>query len=543
MTPSLVSCLTSALACSLLAAYGSGGAPATPPLPQTSPPVDVSAVAVADPGSTLPADWKHGVFIEVYVRGYADSNGDGIGDLRGLTGKLDYLRELGVTGIWLMPVTQSQDRDHGYAVADYRAIEKDYGTLADFDELLKQAHARGIGVIFDWVMNHSAADNPLFQRSSVSANNAYRDWYVWQTKAPAGWSIYGKDPWYVLNNGAYFAGFWDQMPDFNLRNPQVLAYHRDSLRWWLNRGVDGFRFDAVGNLVENGPAAWENQPENPQIMGQMRQVVAGYANRYMVCESPGAPTLYGSDATCGASFAFGHQADVIGAAQADEGSVADMARYFTTAPPGMATLLSNHDAFAGERLWDQVNGNAAEYRLAAASYLLEPGTPFIYYGEEIGMAGAAALSGDHKLRTPMSWTGDASTAGFTTGTPFRALSANAASNNVAAQQSDPGSLLAFYRSVIALRKSRPSLMRGSHVAPTVTGRLLSFRRVLGAEDTLIVFNCGRSEAGVDVAGLPAGAALRRLWPQGAAATNADAAGQARLSLPRQSFAVFAVGAT
>ena len=537
--PGLLAALACACLTAGLVACGSGGGAAGV---QELPEVDVSSVAVADPGSTLAPGWQQGVFIEIYVRGYADSDGDGIGDLRGLTSRLDHLRELGVTGLWLMPVTQSQDRDHGYAVADYRAIEKDYGSLADFDELLRQAHARGIGVIIDWVVNHSAAENPLFVNAAASTGNPYRDWYVWLPQAPGGWSIYGKNPWYGLNSGAYFAGFWDQMPDFNLRNPQVLAYHRDSLRWWLNRGVDGFRFDAVGNLVENGPGAWENQAENPVLMGQVRQWVAAYANRYMVCESPGAPTLYAGDAACGASFAFGHQADVIGAAQADEGSLADMVAYHQNGAAGMATLLSNHDAFAGQRLWDQVNGNPAEYRLAAATYLLEPGTPFIYYGEEIGMAGAASLTGDHRLRTPMSWTGDTRNAGFSTGTPFRALSANAASHNVAAQVGDPASLLSFYKGVIALRKSRPSLMQGAYVAPAISGRVLSFRRVLGLEQTLVVFNYGRTDAGASVVGLPAGASLRRLWPVDGASASADAAGQFNLSLPRQSFAVFAVGA-
>lgn len=539
MTKRLRHGLLASLACAVLAACGGGGGAASA---QPLPPVDIGSVAATDPGSTLPAGWQQGVFMEVYVRSYADSNGDGIGDLRGLISRLDHLRDLGVTGLWLMPVTRSQDRDHGYAVADYRAIEPDYGTLDDFDELLRQAHARGIGVIIDWIMNHSAANHALFERSSASPTNPYRDWYVWQPQPPSGWSIYGKNPWYALNNAAYFAGFWDQMPDFNLRNPQVLAYHHDSLRWWLNRGVDGFRFDAVGNLVENGPAAWENQPENPLIMGEVRRVVSGYANRYMVCESPGAPSLYAGDAACGASFAFGHQADVIGAAQADEASLVDLVQYHQAAAPGMATLLSNHDAFAGDRLWDQVGGNLAEYRLAAATYLLEPGTPFIYYGEEIGMAGAASLSGDPKLRTPMSWTGDAGTAGFTNGIPFRALAANAATNNVAAQAGDPASLLSFYKAVIALRKSQPSLMHGAYAAPAISGLTLSFRRVLGGEETLVAFNYGRADAVAPVTGLPAGANLRRLWPQGSASEAADASGRLALGLPRQSFAVFAVGA-
>ncbi len=517
----------------------------TPPLrpaPSPPPPVDISPVAAADPGSRLPGDWRHGVFAEIYVRGYRDSDGDGIGDLRGLIERLDYLRELGVSGLWLMPVMRSQDRDHGYAVVDYRAIEPDYGTLADFDELLAQAHARGIGIVIDYVINHSAAENPLFLNARSAPANPHRDWYVWQPRAPRGWSIYGTTPWYDTGQGAYFAGFWDQMPDFDLRNPAVLRYHQDNLRFWLNRGVDGFRFDAVGNLVENGPDAWENQPENVAVMAAMRQVVGGYANRYMVCESPAAPRMYGGDDACGGSFAFDHRADLLGAADGAEASIRAAANYFVDAPPGMATILSNHDAFAGERPWDRFSGDLARYRLAAATLLLQPGTPFVYYGEEIGLAGGAGLRGDPRLRTPMSWTGDPKTGGFTTGRPFRLLSANVATHNVAAEAADAGSLLNFYRRLIALRTSRPSLRRGAYEAPAVDGRVMSFRRTLGGERTLVVFNYGRREARAEVAGLPAGAALAPLGDTRPAGLRADADGRAAWPIPPQSFAVFSVDA-
>ncbi|CAD5366240.1 Alpha amylase catalytic region [Rubrivivax sp. A210] len=539
-------CLASALLCGALAACGGGGGGGAATEP---PPVDVSAVAAADPGTALPASWKNGAFMEIHVRAYKDSDGDGKGDLRGLIQSLDYLQGLGITGLWLMPVTDSQDRDHGYSVSNYRGIERDYGSLADFDELLAQAHARGIGVIIDYVINHSAFDNPIFAHSRNSTANAYRDWYVWQAVVPAGWSIFGSNPWYGAGTGAYFAAFFSQMPDFNLRNTQVLDYHRSNLRFWLNRGVDGFRFDAVGNLVENGPAAWENQPENDEVMNAMRQVVAGYANRYMVCEAPGAPQRYAAPTSCGGSFAFGQQFNMVNATSGDVAAVAATATYYNTGPtnPSAATLagfLSNHDSFAsfnGNRVWDWVGGNAARYRLAAATNLLQSTTPFIYYGEEIGMAGGAGLSGDPKLRTPMSWNGNAVNAGFTTGRPFRALSANVAANNVAAQEADANSLLSFYKAVISLRKSRPSLMSGSYVAGTANGTLASFRRVLGAEQTLVVFNYGSTPATATIDGLPAGVTLPRLWPASGGAGSVDVAGQARIDLQAQSFAVFAVG--
>jgi alpha-amylase len=501
------------------------------------PTMDTSAVAVADPGSTLPANWQSGVFMEIYVRGYKDSNGDGIGDLKGLTQSLDYLKDLGISGIWLMPVTQSQDHDHGYAVTDYRGIESQYGTLADFDEFVKQAHARGIGVIIDYVMNHSAAQHPAFINSKADKANAFRNWYVWQDAKPTGWSIYGNDPWYSGGTGYYFAGFWDQMPDFNLLNAEVVGYHQNSMRYWLNRGVDGFRFDAVGNLVENGPAAWEKQPQNYALMNDVRKMLDGYSRRYMVCEAPADPAGFAATTACGSAFAFGHNGDIVNAAKGNSSAVKAVAEYFISAPSGMATMVSNHDAFAGQRLYDQVGGNAAQYKLAAATYLLQPGTPFIYYGEEIGMAGASNLSGDWKLRTPMSWT---ASGGFTTGTAFRASSGNVATNNVAAQTADSNSLLNFYKSLIALRRAHPSLSQGTYEFSTSSGTVMSFQRAQGGERTVVVFNYGTSSAAVSLAHLPANAVLTALWPTGAAGINADAAGNATANVGAQSVAVFQV---
>lgn len=520
---------------------GSGGAsgpPPTPPTVEVLPPVDISPVAANDPGSSLPADWMNGAFMEIYVRGYQDSDGDGIGDLKGLIQRLDYLKDLGVTGLWLMPVTQSQDHDHGYAVSDYRNIETQYGSLADLDELLRQAHARGLGVILDYVMNHSAAQHPAFVNSRAAVTNSFRNWYVWQSNKPTGWNIYGGDPWRSASTGFYFAPFWDQMPDFNLTNAATVAWHHDNLRFWLNRGVDGFRFDAVGNLVENGPATWENQPQNYALMGDVRRMMDGYARRFLVCEAPADPAGFGQPSACGSAFAFGHQLDIIKAAKGDAAALRAVADYPPTVPATMATMVSNHDSFAGERLWDQVGGNLAQYRLAAATYLLQPGVPFIYYGEEIGLAGAAGLSGDPRMRTPMSWTADSARAGFTTGTPFRALSANVATQNVATQQADASSLLAFYKSMLALRANRASLRRGSYEGATVSAGTLVFRRVHDVEQTVVAINYGSSPATVAVGGLSAGQSYPRLWPRDGTALPADGAGNASPLLPAHAVAIW-----
>ncbi len=527
----------------VLAGCGGGATGGSAPAAEPQPPVaaDLTPVAAQDGGSALPAQWQGGAFMQVFVRSYQDSDGDGIGDLRGLIQRLDHLQDLGVKGLWLMPIGPSQDRDHGYAVTDYRAVEPRYGTLADFDELLRQAHARGIGVIIDYVLNHSAAQHPLFAHARASAASPVRDWYLWQqiTK-PAGWNIYGSDPWRSNPAGGwYFAAFWDQMPDFNLRNPKVVDWHHDNLRFWLNRGVDGFRFDAVGHLVENGPGAWDNQPENlPLLRAARNTVLDSYTRRYLVCEGPGAPLSY--QEACGSAFAFGHHARVLQAARGDGAAIAAVAGHFRTAPLTMATMLANHDSFAGQRIHDQLGGNLAQYRLAAATYLLMPGTPFIYYGEEIGMAGAASLSGDPKLRTPMSWSGDLRNAGFSSGIPYRALSANVTTMNVATQQADPNSLLSFYKAMLALRNGLAPVARGSWEAAAQEGQVLSFQRVLGSERVLVAINYGTSAAQARLSGLAALATLENRYPEGGSDLAADAGGALRIDLPAQSLRVFVV---
>ena len=531
-------CVLALAALTTLSACGGGGGGSGGPLPT----VDVSPVAKADPGSALPANWQKGAFMEVFVRSYQDSDGNGVGDLQGLISRLDYLQDLGVHGLWLMPVTASEDHDHGYAVSDYRNVEGAYGSLDDLKLLISEAHKRGIGVILDYVINHSAAQNPLFLNSAGSGSNPYRNWYVWQGNHPSGWSIYGSDPWRSSSTGYYFAPFWDQMPDWNLTNADVLAYHQDNLRFWLNLGVDGFRFDAVGNLVENGPNAWEDQPQNYQIMAGIRSMLDGYQQRFMVCEGPADPL--GFSAACGSAFAFGHQSDVVNAAKGNATAIQSVANYFVAglgnAPLDISTMVSNHDSFAGQRLYDQVGGNLAQYRLAAATYLLQPGTPFIYYGEEVGMAGGP-LSGDPKLRTPMSWTQtNIGNDGFTTGQPYRALSSNVSSFNAAAQIASANSLRSFYKALLTLRNGTPALSQGNYEASSVQGGgyALTFRRTLGTEHAVVIINYGGSPASVALAGLPPSATVTVGFSSGAAPTVvSDASGNASVAMGAQSVTV------
>lgn len=499
MRPSL---LVAALSCGLIACSQGSTPPATSATPTPSPlitPKKVDAtsttlnmqpVTAQPPGNALPAHWAQGaVFIEIYVRGYKDSNGDGIGDFRGLTSQLDYLQQLGVQGIWLMPVNQSQDHDHGYAVTDYRKLEPDYGTEADFREFIAQAHARGIGVIMDYVINHSAYQNPLFLDSKNRLNDK-RDWYVWQDHDP-GWVNWdNSESWHRVKptHDYYYGVFWEQMPDFNLKNPKVLAYHHDNLRYWMNLGVDGFRFDAVGQLVENGKHAYESQPENKVILRELQQLVTGtYPKGFMVCEEPTDPVGAASKQACGSAFAFGFNDAVRSSVRAGE-VTPDLKRVLATYPlANMGLILGSHDSYAGERLIEAFSGDETKYRLAVATQMTLPGQPFIYYGEEIGMGHSAGNAGDWALRAPMSWQANG---GFSSSSQlFRAPADNLARYNAADQQATPGSLWHYYQQLIALRKANPALQRGDLTLLT-EDQTLSFLRHNDQQTVLVAINYG-----------------------------------------------------
>ncbi len=527
--------------------------------------LDTRSIAASQRSSPLTAGWQQGAFMEIFVRAWRDSNGDGIGDLKGLTQSLDYLKDLGIKGLWLMPIMKSADGDHGYATTDYRDIAPEYGTLADFDELLHQAHQRGMGVIVDYVINHSAATHPFFQEALKGPGNSFRSWYVWSEEAPPDWLIWDQYPWYhaaakpwtwtgklkdmpPVAAGAkdfYFGAFGPHMPDFNFNNPDVLAYHLDSLRFWLNRGLDGFRLDAAPHLVENNARDWMDQPQSRVLIKQVQDEIKRYDKRYVVCEATHGQQQYGDPAVCGGAFAFELSGQLVGAALGKPEAVQQLADYFRSASPTMATFISNHDRFAGARLWDQVQGDERAYKVAAAGYLLQPGTPFIYYGEEIGQAGLTSLQGDPSLRNPMSWTADPVTAGFTTGQPFRPLSPNAATHNLAVQQRDPGSILNFYKVMLKLRNTLPSVAQGSFEGSFSQGLVLGWQRKWadGAqrEHTVTLINYGKRPAAADMTGLPAGARLVSAHPAGGAtATKANGEGKATLLLAPQSVRVLVV---
>jgi alpha-amylase len=535
----------SALACALTTACSApavtpvSSPPQTPatvvvkPVELTSAALDLSPVAKAVPKSPLPRDWaQEAVFIEIYVRGYKDSNGDGIGDFKGLTQQLDYLAKLGVQGIWLMPVNQSQDHDHGYAVTDYRKLEPDYGTEADFKAFLAAAHARGIGVIMDYVINHSAYQNPLFLDSKNKLNDK-RDWYVWKDHDP-GWTNWdGSGSWHRIRptHDYYYGVFWEQMPDFNLKNPKVLAYHQDNLRYWMNAGVDGFRFDAVGQLVENGKNAYESQPENKVILHDLQTLVThDYPGNYMVCEEPADPVGAAGSDSCGSSFAFGFNEAVRGSVMA--GTVTRDLKIKLQEYPlaSMGLVLGSHDSYAGERLIEAFHGDEGAYKVAAATQLTLPGQPFIYYGEEMGMGHSKGNGGDWGLRAPMSWTAHG---GFSTATPFRAPAENVAQYNAAAQQASPDSLWNFYRQLIATRKAHSALRTGD-LTVLSSDRVLAYQRHDAKETILVAINYDSAPSQVSLAVAKQPVSLTPLAGFGSHRETTDAQGNITLQLaPRE----------
>ena len=478
------------LAAALLLVLSCGGANAQAGRPR----------AVRPAGS---AEWNHdwargAVFYEIFVRSFADSNGDGTGDLNGLTSRLDYLNDgnpatttdLGIDGIWLMPAFESTSY-HGYDTVDYETIEKDYGTNADFQRFLEEAHRRGIRVILDFVMNHTGSEHPWFIDSASSATSPRRDWYVWSAVDP-GW----KQPWggnfgsWHSRNGAYYFGaFWGGMPDINFRSPEAKAEMFRLARHWLTRGVDGYRLDATRYLVETGPgeAGQADTAETHQVLKELASEVRRIRpDAILVAENTvDTPTLATYFASMPMNFNFPLATAVVegvksGSANRIRETLLDVISNY---PRGIidTPFLTNHDQ---TRVATVLGNDAGKLRNAAAILLTLPGTPFLYYGEEVGLQNGPT-SADESKRTPMPWS---SSGGFTAGAPWLGYAPGLPANNVASQTNDPGSLLSYYRNWIAARKRSVELLKGD-ITPLETGaQILAFIRDSGDERVLVVHN-------------------------------------------------------
>lgn len=453
--------------------------------------------------AALMTSWaKDGVCYEIFVRSFFDSNGDGIGDLKGLISKLDYLNDgnpnstksLGVNCLWLMPITASPSY-HGYDPTDYYKVNPDYGTNEDFKTLIQEAHKRGIYVITDMVFNHTSNQSDWFKQAASDPKSPYRDWYIFQPTDPGYKGPWGAQAWWQnpLGNGYYYAVFDKSQPDLNFRNPAVTKQMYDVTRFWLqDMGADGFRFDAAKHLIEDGP----NQINTPETHAWWRDF-----HKFYTSLKPDAFTIGEVNGSSGELsgyypdqlddyFDFDLAQNFVSSANDGDAAFVTLTQSANTEWPlqRYGTFLTNHDQ---ARVGSVLAGNNAKLKMAATAYLTMTGLPFVYYGEEIGMQG---IKPDESIRTPLQWTGDIKNGGFTKGTPWEALDQSVATANVQTEDTDPNSLLNLYRKLIHLRRAHPALSQGEMlpVDHNQSG-LATYLRHAGNEDVLVVLNMTGAE--------------------------------------------------
>jgi alpha-glucosidase len=479
--------------------------------------------------------WQHAVFYEIYPRSFADSNNDGVGDLNGITSKLDYLHDLGVDAIWITPCFPSPQVDFGYDVSDYENIDPMYGTLADFDVLVREAKKRGIHVILDFVVNHTSDQHKWFLDSKSSRTSAYRDWYIWRNgkgpgEPPDNWvSIFGGSAWQFdpTTSQYYYHFFYPQQPDLNWRNPAVKDAMFDVTRWWYKRGVSGFRLDAVDTLFEDpkltdnpivrpgknafGDPIEENKYNTklPELHNALRGLrkVADENNAVLIGETWTADVAeldqYYGEANNELQLPMDFLFTMI-----NKLSPAEFRKQIAAvnAASGWPTfVISNHDI---ERSYDRYGDGMHNDQIAkvmAALYLTLRGTPIMYYGEEIGMKttpptrkedvkdpigrrGWPREKGRDGERTPMQWDGGEN-AGFTKGTPWLPVPATYKTHNVAEESQDPNSVLEFYKAVLKLRHTNLALLEGNYTALNENdANVLSYLRIYKDQGVVVALN-------------------------------------------------------
>ena len=444
------------------------------------------------------------MFYEVFVRSFADSDGDGIGDLRGLTAHLDDLNDgnpathddLGVTALWLMPVAESPSY-HGYDVTDYRTIEPDYGTNDDFKALITAADERGIHVIVDLVMNHTSIDHPWFQDARTPGSE-HDDWYVWSATRPEVSGPAGATVWHPDGDRFYYGYFWEGMPDLDLQNAAVTNELDSIARFWVDdMGVDGFRLDAARHLIEDGDQLADT-PETLTWLKDFRSDVHANDPAALVLgetwTSTSAASRYVAEGSLDLTFDFDLASQFLSAVRFGDPNSLTVIQGDVSAsypPGGYAAFLTNHDQ---DRSFDVLGQDVAAAKQAATLLLTNPGVPFIYYGEEIGLQGRKP---DERIRTPLPWTGEAPGYGFTTGEPWEAMADDVATTNVLAERPDPDSLLSHYRDLIALRAAHEALGTGASFVPLMTasaGVYAVLRHAPGGDTVVVVSNLGKEPA-------------------------------------------------
>lgn len=458
--------------------------------------------------------WNDAVFYEIFVRSFFDSDGDGIGDFQGMIEKLDYLNDgdpntkndLGITGIWLMPMMESPSY-HGYDVTDYYQTEPDYGSMADFEDFLDAAHDRGIKVIIDFVMNHSSSQHPWFTQSANNSND-FRDWYIWSDNNPGFSGPWGQQVWHANSGDYYYGLFWGGMPDLNYENPDVKSEMFDVTNFWLDKGVDGYRLDAIKYLDENGTVL-ENTPETFALLEEFNSVYkTNNPDAFTVGEvwsHTSQIVPYVQNDRLDVCFEFGLANSIINSVNDENpNSIRQQLNTIQASYPQLqySTFLTNHDM---DRVFSQIGWHPERMKLAASVYLTLPGIPFLYYGEEVGMIGTGA---HENIRRPMQWTDD-TYAGFSTTNPWYGVGNNFQNYNVKTMETDPNSILEHYKKLIHIRNEQPALRRGNLLSVENTAnQVLSFARVYESKAVIVLSNMATSPVepflSLDISSLPVG---------------------------------------
>ena len=479
--------------------------------------------------------WQRGVFYEVYPRSFQDSDGDGTGDLPGITQRLDHLVWLGVDAVWIAPVFPSPMTDFGYDISDYCGIDPLFGSLADMDALIAAAHGRGLKVILDYVPNHTSDRHPWFIESQRSRSSVKRDWYLWRDAAvdggpPNNWlSNFGGPGWTwdTTSGQYYYHSFLPTQPDLNWRNPAVQAAMFDVLRFWLARGVDGFRVDVMWMMIKDDqfrdnppnpdyrpggsshdkllPLRTADRPEVQEVVAAMRAVLDAYPDRVLIGELylpvDRLVAYYGRDGR-GAQLPFNFQ--LLTMQGWDAATIAGIiANYEAALPPGAWPnwVLGNHDR---PRIASRVG--PAQARVAAALLLTLRGTPTLYMGDELGMIDTPIPEaevqdpaekrepgrglGRDPERTPFPWRPGPG-AGFTTGKPWLRIGAD---TPLRVQRDEPASMLTLHRDLLALRRANPALREGTVERVAAHGPVLSYHRLHEQGGFAVLANTGHARA-------------------------------------------------
>lgn len=483
--------------------------------------------------------WKNGVIYQIYPRSFKDSRGNGIGDLKGITESLDYLNDgtpdsLGVDGIWISPFFKSPMKDFGYDISDYRDIDPLFGNLDDFKILLQEAHKRNIHIIIDLVMNHTSDEHPWFLESKKDKTNPKADWYIWHPgkngKAPNNWFSQFELRnawWYEPSRGEFYLGtFTRHQPEVNWRNPELKKEMFDMVKYWLDMGVDGFRLDVVNWFIKDeqfrsNPHSLKsvdfqehlydrNRPETVEICRQLRKITDTYKDRMMVGEiytnsAEIASRFYGKNNDgLHMTFNFNFLFQPWNASKIYKSII----NWYDKLPEGAWPnfTFSNHDNIRHYDRYSSGKWSNERAKVAAALLMTLRGTPFIYYGEEIGMTGKGLKKKDMRdplsirtwplkrfcrdmARTPMQWD-DSVNAGFSSSDkPWLPVNKNYRNNNVKIQSKNKDSLLNFYKKLIWLRKDHPSLQSGSIKFFTeYLPDILMYTREENSEKLLIILN-------------------------------------------------------